>query len=103
MKDCVAWIFLTQQMLNEAGASVDVAEEFINFPRSIDGVEVAILFREQRAGRWKISFRSKYDVDVQKIASVFSGGGHAHAAGCTIEGPIADVKEKVLGEVFRNL
>jgi len=103
MSGNVAWIVLTQQMLSEANADSDVAEEFINYPRSIKGVEVAVLFRELLDGRWKVSFRSKDYVDVYKIAAKFDGGGHAHAAGCTLEGNLASVKEKVLGEVKKHL
>lgn len=98
-KEKVAWLVLTQQMLTEADASVDVAEEFINYPRSILGVEVAILFREMTSGKWKVSFRSKDTVDVYKIASAFNGGGHSHAAGCTLEGNLASVKARVFSEV----
>lgn len=98
----VASIVLTQQMFDEAGASVDVAEEFINFPRSIIGTEIAVLFRElppadgKGAEKWKVSFRSKGSVDVQKIAVVFDGGGHSHAAGCTLDGSLASVKARVM-------
>lgn len=98
-KKDVAWIVLTQQMLDECQASKDVAEEFINFPRSIQGVEVAILFRELKNGKWKVSFRSKDKADVFKIAVLFEGGGHKHAAGCTLEGSLANVKEKILKAV----
>lgn len=118
----LAWVVLSQQMLKEAGASADIAEEFINYPRSMAGVEVALLFRElkstssesARGGgvekpvssnveKWKVSFRSKDSVDVYKIASVFKGGGHAHAAGCTLEGSLASVKAKVFEEVKRYI
>jgi phosphoesterase RecJ-like protein len=102
-KDQVAWIVLTQQMLSESGASVDVAEEFINYPRSILGVEVAILFREMSSGKWKVSFRSKDTVDVYKIASVFNGGGHSHAAGCTLEGNLASVKMQIFEKVLKTV
>lgn len=103
MSEKVAWIVLSQQMLLEAGAGEDVAEEFINYPRSILGVEIAILFRELKSGKWKVSFRSKNSIDVQKIAAVFKGGGHAHAAGCTLEGSLAFVKAKVFEEVSKYL
>lgn len=99
MSGKMAWLVLSQQMLADAGATEDVAEEYINYPRSIQGVEVAILFRELRSGKWKVSFRSKNDIDVQKIAMAFGGGGHAHAAGCTLEGGLAEVKNRIFGEV----
>lgn len=118
----VAWVVLTHQMLSEAGASVDVAEEFINFPRSILGTEVAILFRQlepasngddkpasnkpacgRRVEGWKVSFRSKGNVDVRKIAKAFDGGGHTHAAGCTLDGSLAMVKERIFAEVCNHV
>jgi phosphoesterase RecJ-like protein len=103
MSDGIGWIVLSEQMLREANASVDVAEEFINYPRSIKGIEVAVLFRELKVGKWKISLRSKDKVDVYKIAAGFKGGGHSHAAGCTIEGDLASIKAMVLGEVRKHL
>lgn len=99
----MASVVLTQQMLDDAGAGVDVAEEFINYPRSIQGVEVAMLFRELKNNKWKVSFRSKDDIDVYQIASKFEGGGHSHAAGCTLEGSLAEVKMKIFEEVRKNL
>ncbi|PIR16282.1 MAG: DHH family phosphoesterase, partial [Deltaproteobacteria bacterium CG11_big_fil_rev_8_21_14_0_20_49_13] len=117
MRDKTAWVVLTQQMFSDSCASEDVAEEFINYPRSILGVEVAMLFRQLKPEepassksakggskeKWKASFRSKNAVDVQKIASAFNGGGHAHAAGCTLEGDLASVKERVFNEVRKCL
>lgn len=102
-KNNTAWIILTQQMFKEAGAALDVAEEFINFPRSITGIEVAILFRELPSGKWKVSFRSKDKVDVRKIAAKFDGGGHSHAAGCTLEGDLATVKAQILATVTEQM
>ena len=55
-----------------------------------------------------ISFRSKGDgsiIDVNKIASIFGGGGHTKASGCVINGSLGDVKKKVLDkieEVLKN-
>lgn len=95
----MAYMILTQQMFMESGASVEAAEEFINFPRSIARVRVAILFREMPDGRWKISFRSKDDVDVSAIAASFGGGGHQHAAGCTLTGSLGAVRETIFKAV----
>lgn len=54
------------------------------------GVEVAILLREENTQEWKVSMRSNYIVDVGRICAVFGGGGHVHAAGCTIRGSVHD-------------
>jgi len=65
----------------------DALEGFINYPRSIVGVEVAVSFREEAEGVFRVSFRSKGRVDVSAVAARFGGGGHRNAAGCTVLGP----------------
>lgn len=94
----IASIVLTRKMLEETGAAPDLAEEFINFPRSIDTVEVAVQFRELEDG-CKVSFRSKSRVDVASLAAAFGGGGHARAAGCTLKESLTEVKGKILDRV----
>jgi phosphoesterase RecJ-like protein len=82
--------------LREFAAGKDALEGFINYPRSIVGVEVAVSLREEEEGVFRVSFRSKGRVDVSAVAARFGGGGHHNAAGCTVTGTLADVKKKVL-------
>ena len=91
----VSHVVVTQEMLGEAKASPALTEDFINYPRSIQGVEVAILFREVSAEKTRVSFRSRGGVDVARIAEGFQGGGHRSASGCTIEAGLAEAKRKV--------
>lgn len=90
-----ASLVLTQQMLEEAQATADMAENFINYPRSVEGVEVAVLFREQESKRYKVSLRSKARVNVSALTKGFGGGGHFHAAGCTLEKTLAEAKADI--------
>jgi phosphoesterase RecJ-like protein len=93
----VAWLWVTKEMLKKTKASLEGTEGIINFARSIDGVEIAILFRETGSEeRIKVSFRSKGNVDVNKLASFFEGGGHVTASGCTVFGSMEAVEKKVL-------
>lgn len=94
-----AHMTLTQEMLAETQALPEHAEDFVSYPRSIAGVEVAGLFRELPDGRWKVSLRSKQSVDVAAIASFFGGGGHEHAAGCTFECNVTQAKAQILVKV----
>ena len=95
----VSSVVLTQQMLKEAGATVAMSEDFINFPRSVRGVEVAVLFREVTPREYRVSMRSRGAVDVARIAGQFQGGGHPAASGCTVDGGLSEVKAKILEAV----
>lgn len=93
----VAWLWVTKDMLKKTKASLEGTEGIINFARSIDGVEIAVLFRETGTDeRVKVSFRSKGKADVNKLAASFGGGGHPTASGCTVLGKLEDVEKKVL-------
>src|SRR5690606_26791812 len=86
----VAWITLTQEAIREEGARQDESDGFIQYPRMIDGVEVALFFKELETGKVRVGLRSKGSVDVSRLAQEFGGGGHPRAAGCTIDGPLAE-------------
>ena len=68
----------------------------MEFPRSIEGVRMALLFREVSQGRVKVSLRSVGDVDVAAFALPFGGGGHTKAAGLALTGSLAEVQSLVL-------
>mgnify|MGYP000778201781 CR=1 FL=1 len=66
-------------------------------------MEVAIFLYEVGNMEFKVSLRSKEQVDVSKVASYFGGGGHVKAAGCTVEGPAEEAIERILAEVEKRL
>jgi phosphoesterase RecJ-like protein len=101
LKDGVAWMSVTKDMLDKTGSSSQDTEDFVNYPRGLQGVEVAAFFREEGSGFCKISLRSKGRVNVAKVAEGFGGGGHAAAAGCRLEGSLVNVQKKVLTAVRR--
>jgi phosphoesterase RecJ-like protein len=86
-------------MYDKTGATSDLTDGFINYPRSIRGVEVAIFFREIESGKFKVGFRSKGKVDVSTLAAAFGGGGHHNAAGCKISGSIEEARAKIISYV----
>lgn len=99
----IAYLVVRHSDLEAAGIGAEETEGFINYPRSLKGVKVALVFNEVSPGVVKVSFRSKGQVDVAKIAGIFQGGGHRNAAGCTTSGSLAEVMEKVLAEVRSTL
>jgi phosphoesterase RecJ-like protein len=86
-------------MYGKTGATAELTDGFVNYPRSIRGVEVSVFFRELAPGRFKVGFRSKGTVDVSRLAAAFGGGGHHNAAGCNLSGSLEEVKEVI----FRHL
>jgi phosphoesterase RecJ-like protein len=80
------------------GAAPGDTEDLINFPRSVEGVEVALVFIEQPGSSTKVSFRSK-SLDVSKLAERFGGGGHKLASGARVEKPMAPTRDEVLHAV----
>ena len=103
MKDGVAWIIVTEDMLRRTRTTAEDTEDFVNFPRGVKGVEVAVFFREEDSGFCKVSLRSKGSINVAKLADGLGGGGHAAAAGCKVRGSLKEVQEKVLKIVRRAI
>ena len=91
----VAWLALPTGAVPEAFVE---SEELVNYPRSITSVRVACLLRELN-GQVKVSLRAKGDVDVQRIAARFGGGGHPNAAGFSVPGALDPVTRDVLAAV----
>jgi phosphoesterase RecJ-like protein len=90
-----ASVTVTLDMYAATGADAELTDGFVNYPRSIRGVEVAIFFRQLEEGRVKVGFRSKGKVNVAVFSAAMGGGGHHNAAGCTVDGTIAEVKARV--------
>ncbi len=99
----VASMMVSQRMLDDCGAQPADTEDFVNYPRGIQVVKVALFWREVAPDSYKISLRSKTDVDVAALAEKFNGGGHFHAAGCRIEGDFEVVKQEVVQELKKAL
>lgn len=94
-----ASVSVTTDMYAATGADAELTDGFVNYPRSIKGVEVAIFFRQISETRVKVGFRSKGTVNVAAFSAAFGGGGHHNAAGCTLDGSLDEVKAKVYATV----
>jgi len=92
----LAWVTVPPGAIERLGVSSDDLEGVVEFPRSIEGVRMALLFREVSQGRVKVSLRSVGDVDVAAFSKRFGGGGHTKAAGLALPGSLADVQATVL-------
>ncbi|HEX6881081.1 MAG TPA: bifunctional oligoribonuclease/PAP phosphatase NrnA [Terriglobales bacterium] len=103
----LAWMHVTRDDMERAGALEEHSEGLVNYALAIDGVEVALFFREMSDGRFRVSLRSKGNVNVAAVAEKFGGGGHECASGCSIDGPLSVATERVLAQLrlqgFRHL
>ncbi|MGK2906079.1 MAG: DHH family phosphoesterase [Desulfuromonadales bacterium] len=98
-----ASVAVTLDMFAATGAGEHDTDRFVNYPRSIRGVEVAIFFRQQENDSFKVGLRSKGNVDVGALARAMGGGGHHNAAGAIVEGTLESVQEWVDERVARLL
>ena len=76
----IGYMTLTQKDFSDFNAVESDTENFVNYNLSIENVVLGILFIELNNG-FKVSFRSKGDINVNKLASEFGGGGHNNASG----------------------
>lgn len=99
----IAWTVISEDMFRRTGTSAHDIEGFVNYPRSIKGVDVAVLIRENGNDLCKVSIRSKGKINVAVFAEKYGGGGHRNASGCTIAGRPEDVKAQVIGGLVSML
>jgi len=90
-------------MFSKAGAGPEDSERFVDYPRFVSGVEIAVLIRQTGENDYKFSLRSNSRVNVAQLASRFGGGGHAKAAVIECHGSIGPLKEDFLREAVQLL
>lgn len=97
-------VFLTvwQKDFEETGTDKSHTEGFVDFPLSIDGVEVSVSLMEVRKNQFKASLRSR-NVNVNAVAETFGGGGHVLASGCMLNGEYEEVIERLTHAVYQQL
>jgi phosphoesterase RecJ-like protein len=98
-----ASIAVSLDMYEQVDANAEATDRFINYPRSIRGVEVAIFFRQINEHTFKVGFRSKGNIDVGALARAMNGGGHHNAAGATVDGSLESVQGWVFDRVAELL
>lgn len=95
----LAWMAVNREQMERCGAIDEDCEGLVNYALAIEGIEVAIMFRELADRRWRVSLRSKGLVDVAAVAARFGGGGHRCASGCSLPGPVSVAAERILAQL----
>lgn len=94
----VAYISIAHELYNK-----DIqTDSFVSYPRYIEGVDIAIMFKAVEEKVTRVSMRSSHS-DVAQIALSFGGGGHLRAAGCTIYAPLEEAQKQLLEAIRKVL
>jgi phosphoesterase RecJ-like protein len=94
---------MTLAMLAETGAPAVASEGFIDLLASTKAGDITVLFKEAEPSVVRVSVRTSARADAVAITAAFGGGGHARAAGCTIDAPLREAIDRVLDECHREL
>ncbi len=92
----IAMTFITREMYKKTGATPEDTEHFPAFTKIIKDIKVSVFFREIDDNYWKVSLRSKGNINVALVASLFNGGGHKNAAGYIVRSDLVSAKESLL-------
>jgi phosphoesterase RecJ-like protein len=84
----IAIVYLDHEMAREAGGTYEDTEGLINLPLTVKEILAVVFFKQVEGDEYRVSMRSKGDIDIGAIAKEFGGGGHKNAAGCTVTGAI---------------
>jgi bifunctional oligoribonuclease and PAP phosphatase NrnA len=93
----MAIVYLDHEMARAAGGTYEDTEGLINLPLTVKEIQAVVFFKQTEGDEYRVSMRSKGDIDIGSIAKEFGGGGHKNAAGCTVSGPI-DALQKMFVE-----
>lgn len=102
LDDRLVFLTVTQKDFAETDTEKSATEGFVDFPLSIDGVEVSVALMEVKKGQYKTSLRSKR-ANVNAVAAEFGGGGHILASGCMLFGEYEEVIERLTYAVYKQL
>ena len=93
----IAIVYLDHEMARQAGGTYEDTEGIINLPLTVKEIQAVVFFKQTEGEEYRVSMRSKGDIDIGSIAKEFGGGGHKNAAGCTVTGAV-DVLRKTFIE-----
>jgi phosphoesterase RecJ-like protein len=99
----LAVIYLDREMAQQAGGTYDDTEGLINLPLTVKEIQAVAFFRESDDGQYRVSMRSKGEIDLCGVARQFGGGGHKNASGCTVPGPYAEARQTITGLVTKAI
>jgi phosphoesterase RecJ-like protein len=87
----IATVSVDQELARNCGGTYEDTEGLINLPLTVKEILAVVFFKENAPGDWRVSMRSKGEIDVNAVAKAFGGGGHKNASGCSARGTLEEV------------
>ena len=91
----LAVVRVDRAMAAAAGGTYEDTEGLINLPLTVKEIQAVVFFKEMDTHEYRVSMRSKGDIDVNAVAKRYGGGGHKNASGCTVRGAYAAVRAEL--------
>jgi bifunctional oligoribonuclease and PAP phosphatase NrnA len=95
----IAIVYLDHEMARAAGGTYEDTEGLINLPLTVKEIQSVVFFKQTEGDDYRVSMRSKGDIDIGAVAKEFGGGGHKNAAGCSVTGPIDKLQKLFLERI----
>jgi phosphoesterase RecJ-like protein len=86
-------------MARAAGGTYEDTEGLVNLPLTVKEIEAVVFFKQERGDEYRVSLRSKGNIDIGSIAKEFGGGGHKNAAGLTVTGPVEQLQKMLIEKI----
>ena len=99
----IAIVYLDHDMARAAGGTYEDTEGLINLPLTVKEIRAVVFFKQLEGGEYRVSMRSKGDIDIGAVAKEFAGGGHKNAAGCTVTGAIDALQKMFVEKIERAI
>jgi bifunctional oligoribonuclease and PAP phosphatase NrnA len=95
----IAIVYLDHDMARAAGGTYEDTEGLINLPLTVKEIQSVVFFKQTEGDDYRVSMRSKGEIDIGSVAKEFGGGGHKNAAGCSVTGPIDKLQKMFLEKI----
>jgi bifunctional oligoribonuclease and PAP phosphatase NrnA len=99
----LATVFVDRQLARECGGTYEDTEGLINLPLTVKEIQAVVFFKENGPDDWRVSMRSKGNIDINAVAKQFGGGGHKNASGCAASGRFEDLKKLFCEKIMEQI
>jgi phosphoesterase RecJ-like protein len=99
----LATVVVDRQLARECGGTYEDTEGLINLPLTVKEIQAVVFFKENGPDDWRVSMRSKGNIDINAVAKQFGGGGHKNASGCSAKGRFEDLKKLFCEKIMEQI